>query len=253
MDLTGKVVIVVGACGRLGREVVLSAWQSGATVLAADTDRDQLEEMKKQFIDRISVYVCDITSTASVQELLSFGVATYGRLDGAVNAAYPRNTSYGRHFFDVSIEDFCENVSLHLGGYFLFMQQCAKYAVDGGVKFSLVNISSVYGVISPRFDVYQGTEMTMPVEYAAIKSALQHISRYTTSYTKGSQFRVNCVSPGGIEAGQDPTFLQRYRQLSGSKGMLDSRDVVGAVRFLLSDASEYVCGQNIVVDDGFST
>ena len=252
MDLTDKTIIVVGAAGRLGRVLAAGAWQRGANVVVVDTDKTLLEALAAQFSSRVSSFVCDITSTESVRALLSFTEATHGKIDGAVNAAYPRNPAYGRHFFDVRFEDFCENVSLHLGGYFLFMQQCARYAVEEQVKFSLINISSIYGVISPKFDVYRDTSMTMPVEYAAIKSALQHLSRYTTAYTKGSLFRVNCVSPGGIEAGQDAAFLQKYREHTRHKGMLDPHDILGTVCFLLSDLSEYVCGQNIVVDDGFS-
>ena len=68
------------------------------------------------------------------------------------------------------------------------MQQCAKYSLDNTEKFSLVNFSSIYGVIPPKFDIYEGTSMTLPIEYAAIKSAIQHISRYLAVYTKGSKF-----------------------------------------------------------------
>ena len=132
------------------------------------------------------------------------------------------------------------------------MQQCAKYALKTQAKFSLVNMSSIYGVMAPRFEIYAGTKMTMPVEYAAIKSALQHLGSYVSAYTKGTKFRVNCVSPGGILAGQDQAFLGRYNSHCRDKGMLEPKDILGAVLFLLSDASEYVCGQNIIVDDSFS-
>jgi NAD(P)-dependent dehydrogenase (short-subunit alcohol dehydrogenase family) len=150
----------------------------------------------------------------------------------------------------VTYADFCENLSLHLGGYFLFMQQCARYAIERGTPFSLVSLSSIYGVMAPRFEIYAGTRMTMPVEYAAIKSGLIHLNRY--AHAKGSKFRANCVSPGGILAGQDPDFLDRYNAYCRNKGMLEARDAVGAVVFLLSDAAEFIVGQNIVVDDGFS-
>lgn len=115
-----------------------------------------------------------------------------------------------------------------------------------------MNLSSIYGSIAPRFEVYEGTAMTMPVEYAAIKSSLQHLTRYVNAYMKGTAFRANCVSPGGILAGQDPRFLERYGRFTMRKGMLDAQDVVGAVLYALSDASRYMVGQNIVVDDGFS-
>jgi NAD(P)-dependent dehydrogenase (short-subunit alcohol dehydrogenase family) len=108
--------------------------------------------------------------------------------------------------------------------------------------------------MAPRFDVYAGTSMTMPVEYAAIKAGLEHMTRYVNAYMKGhcAQFRANCVSPGGILAGQDQQFLNRYGEHCLAKGMLDSKDITGTIMFLLSDNARHVVGQNIIVDDGFS-
>lgn len=251
MNLTNKTIIVVGAAGRLGSVIFDAALESGANIVAVDQSDSVLQAFEKKGGDRVLAMVGDITSKESVQDVIAAAVSRFGSVDGAVNTAYPRNNHYGRHFFDVTYEDFCENLSLHLGGYFLFMQQCAKYATDEKKSFSLVNMSSIYGVMAPRFEVYAGTAMTMPVEYAAIKSALQHLGSYVTAYTKGSKFRVNCVCPGGILAGQDQAFLDRYNVHCRDKGMLDPDDIVGAVLFLLSSASEYVCGQNIIVDDGF--
>jgi NAD(P)-dependent dehydrogenase (short-subunit alcohol dehydrogenase family) len=134
------------------------------------------------------------------------------------------------------------------------MQACAHYAQEHGHPFSLVNLSSIYGSMAPRFDVYAGTMMTMPVEYAAIKASIEHMTRYVNAYMKGrgTAFRANCVSPGGVLAGQDQQFLSRYGEHCLSKGMLDPEDVAGVIVFLLSDAARHVVGQNVIVDDGFS-
>lgn len=254
MNLNGKTFIVVGAAGRLGKAIVDAALDCGANIVAVDQSKKALKEIKVKQSDNKKFFPIDgdITQTTSIQRVIEAAVEQFGSLDGAVNAAYPRNENYGRSFFDVTYEDFCENVSLHLGGYFLFMQQCAKYALIKQEKFSLVNMSSIYGIMAPRFEVYAGTSMTMPVEYAAIKSALQHIGSYVSAYTKGSRFRVNCVSPGGILAGQDQAFLDRYNSYCRDKGMLEPNDILGTVLFLLSDSSQYVCNQNIVIDDCFS-
>jgi NAD(P)-dependent dehydrogenase (short-subunit alcohol dehydrogenase family) len=94
--------------------------------------------------------------------------------------------------------------------------------------------------------------MTMPVEYAAIKSGLIHLSKYVTKYVSNSNFRVNVVSPGGIFDHQPSDFLKAYKDETFGKGMLDVKDVLGTIVFLLSSMSDLVNGQNIVVDDGFS-
>ncbi len=98
----------------------------------------------------------------------------------------------------MSLDSFNENIALHLGSAFIFTQQCAKYFKNKNTPFTLVNISSIYGVIAPKFEIYNGTPMTMPVEYAAIKSAILHLNKYVVTYVNDSRFRINSVSPGGI-------------------------------------------------------
>ena len=107
----------------------------------------------------------------------------YGSVGTVINNAYPRNQNYGRSFFEVEYEDFCENVSLHLGGYFLVAQQMASY-FEKQQHGNIINIASIYGATAPRFEIYSGTKMTTPVEYAAIKSAIIHLTKYMAKYGK---------------------------------------------------------------------
>lgn len=255
ISIQGKTILVVGAAGRIGRVIVDAVLSAGGRAVAIDTDAAGLESLiELHGTVALSSVSVDMADRAAIDQALSDAQRSFGAVDGAVNAAYPRNKRYGRHFFDVEYADFYENTGLHLGGYFLFMQACARYALNHQQAFSLVNLSSIYGSMAPRFDVYAGTSMTMPVEYAAIKAGLEHMTRYVNAYMKGrcAQFRANCVSPGGILAGQDQQFLNRYGEHCLEKGMLDSQDITGAIMFLLSDNARHVVGQNIIVDDGFS-
>jgi NAD(P)-dependent dehydrogenase (short-subunit alcohol dehydrogenase family) len=253
MMLNGKTILVFGAGGRIGTAIVGACLDANAHVVAADTRAEGLAALAAKFgpSAKLTTVEADITSARALDDLLA-NVPASTTFAGAVNSAYPRNATYGQPFLEVSYADFCENLSLHLGGYFLLTQACARYATTRNVPFSLVNLSSIYGSIAPRFDIYAGTPMTMPVEYAAIKAGIEHVTRYSAAWAKGSQFRANCVSPGGIAAGQPTAFLERYSVHCNSKGMLDATDVTGAVVFLLSDLSQYVIGQNIIVDDGFA-
>jgi len=193
----------------------------------------------------------DINSKASVMALISAVHARYGRIDAVVNSAYPRNAQYGRKFFDVTHEDFCENISLNLGGMFLVCQKMAEYFQQQG-HGNIVNIASIYGVTAPKFEIYENTAMTMPVEYAAIKSAVIHLTKYMAKYLKGSHIRVNSISPGGILDKQPAAFLTAYKKLCNDKGMLDPVEITNALLFLISDISLYINGHNLIVDDGFS-
>ena len=139
----------------------------------------------------------------------------------------------------------------HLGGYFLTSQQMAVYFKKQGCG-NIINISSIYGVMAPRFEVYEGTKMTMPVEYAAIKSSIIHLTRYMAKFYRNCNIRVNAISPGGVLDGQPQPFLERYGSYCLSKGMLEVDDLGGTVLYLLSDLSSSVNGQNIIVDDGYS-
>ena len=255
--LHNKTILVVGGAGRIGLGIVKSALVAGANVMALDRDINSQEALRESVPSsggRLQTGLIDITDLASIERAFDKTDTKFGAIDGAVNTAYPRNASYGRHFFDVEYADFCDNTGVHMGGYFLFMQASARYALERQRPFSLVNLSSIYGSMAPRFDVYSDTTMTMPVEYAAIKAGLEHMTRYVNAYMKGrkSGFRANCVSPGGIFDSQDEQFLARYGEHCLTKGMLDPTDVTGAIVFLLSDASRYLAGQNLIVDDGFS-
>ncbi len=238
-----KVVVVIGACGLLGRDFVWGIAEHGGHPVLADIVEPQISE-------HLAIGV-DINSKASVMALISAVHARYGRIDAVVNSAYPHNAQYGRKFFDVRHEDFCENISLNLGGMFLVCQKMAEYFQKQGYG-NIINIASIYGVTAPKFEIYENTEMTMPVEYAAIKSAVIHLTKYMAKYLKGSHIRVNSISPGGILDKQPEAFLSAYKKLCTDKGVLDPVEITNAVLFLIGDMSLNINGHNLIVDDGFT-
>lgn len=252
--LSAKVVVVTGGCGLLGRKFCEAiAGQDGIPVVA-DIDLERAEtvaEVIRRAGNEAGAARVDITSEASVRRLIEAVLDRHGRIDAVVNNAYPRNANYGRKLEEVAYADFCANLGSHLGGYFLVAQQFAVHFRNAGGG-NIVNMGSIYGGIAPRFEVYADTHMTMPVEYAAIKAAIAQLTRYFAQYYKKYGVRVNTLSPGGILDHQPETFLRRYKEYCGIKGMLDGDDIVGTLLYLLSDASKYLTGQEIVVDDGYS-
>ncbi|MEO5865337.1 MAG: oxidoreductase [Nitrospiraceae bacterium] len=253
--LRSKVVVITGGAGLLGRRFCSAVAEQGGIAIVADVDGAGAAEIASQvasrYQGRAEAASLDITSRDSVSGLIEKLQKQYGRVDAVVNSAYPRNRHYGRKMEDVTYGDFCENMNLHLGGYFLVMQQFGLFFRTQG-EGNIVNVASIYGTMVPRFDLYKGTSMTMPVEYAAIKAAVIHLTRYFAQYLKANEIRVNCISPGGIIGTQDEKFTRAYKAQCGGKGMLDAQDINGSLLFLLSDASKYITGQNLIVDDGFS-
>lgn len=242
----------MGAGGLLGSRLVQECITQNAGVIAVDSNLDQTRARLSDLgvntqHSALDYRVLDVTDESSVKNFF----ASLVHIDGAVNATYPRNKKYGAHFFDVTMESFNENLALHLGSSFLFTQQCADWFRKHQVPLSVVNISSIYGVNAPRFEIYDNTPMTMPVEYAAIKSALLHLNKYVIAYVKDSRFRINAVSPGGILDNQPEVFCEAYKKHTNGAGMLSVSEIIGSIIFLLSDNARYVTGQNIVIDDGF--
>jgi len=229
--------------GLIGKAIHESLKESGAEVYIFD----------KAKISENNFFETDITSTnalsLTIEELRKKNI----KLDAIVNCSYPRTKNYGLKLEDVTTESFNENVSLHLGGYFNVMKQFGAYFKEIG-SGSVVSFSSVYGVNAPRFEIYEKERFTMPVEYAAIKSAVIHLTKYMASYFKGSDVRFNVLSPGGVFSGHEESFVNAYGKyaLSSRGGMLDPKDLTGAVKFLVSNESKYVNGQNLIVDDGWT-
>lgn len=252
MILKGKTYLVAGAGGLLGSKIVAALVAKGASVIAADLNCSNMaSKLQSAGVDinepLLAMKKLDVTCEEKVKQFFDDAI----ELDGAVNATYPRNSQYGAHFFDVSLASFNENLSLHLGSAFLFSQQCAAFFGRTKQPFSLVNFSSIYGVVAPKFEIYESTSMTTPVEYAAIKSAIMHLNKYIVAYVHNSDFRINSISPGGVLDGQPDEFVEKYRNCTLGTGMLSVDDMLGSILFLLSDLSKYVNGQNIIVDDGF--
>jgi NAD(P)-dependent dehydrogenase (short-subunit alcohol dehydrogenase family) len=254
--LKNKVVVITGGAGLIGKEFVKAVVKNSGIAIIADINEeiglkvkeDLSKELNSVDIDFVRL---DITSKVSLNQCIQDLNNKYQRIDALVNNAYPRNKNYGRHFFDVEYGDFVENIGLNLGGYFTASQQFALHFQKQGYG-NIVNISSIYGVVAPKFEIYKNTSMTVPVEYAAIKSGQIQLTKYMARYFKGMNIRVNALSPGGILDNQPESFLNAYETKCLNKGMLDKGDIKGTLVYLLSDMSKYVNGQNVVVDDGFT-
>ena len=240
--LNKSIIVITGSEGLLGRDIVRTLKKKSIVV--------SLDICNENDIENGTLY-CDITSESSVLHAISIILERYSRIDGWVNNAYPRNNFWGKRIEDLPIEAWRDNVDRHLNGYFL----CCKHvlAIMKDQQFgSLVNLASIYGFLGPDFTVYEGTNIVNPVGYSAIKGGIINLTRYLASYYGPNNVRVNCVSPGGIFDNQDPVFVEKYIHKTPMKRMGNPDDISPVIRFLLSEDSKYITGQNIVVDGGWS-
>lgn len=243
MRLHQKIIVVTGGSGLLGRTILGYIRKEGGTAvnaeIAVETD---LEEHNMH---------TDITDEHSVKKCIETVVAKYGRIDGWINNAYPRTKDWGSKFENIPIESWRQNVDMHQNGYFLCCQLALEQMRKQGFG-SLINIASIYGVNGPDFTIYEGTEMTMPAAYAAIKGAIVNLTRYLASYYGQYAVRVNCVSPGGIFDNQPASFVEKFSAKVPLKRMGTPDDIAPALAFLLSDEAKYITGHNLMVDGGWS-
>jgi len=252
-----KVIIITGGSGLLGKAFSRACAETGYSLVIADINDGAGPQTAHEIIKttgntKVSYWHCDITNSADVQNLIGYCREEYGTISALVNNAYPRNKNYGRLFEDVTYEDFCENVCMHMGGYFNITKWVAQEMM-ARKSGNIINMASIYGFAAPRFEVYDGTSMTMPVEYAAIKGGIINLTRYLASYLGRYNIRVNAISPGGIEDRQPASFIQKYSSNVFYGGrMARSDDITGVLLFLLSDQSKYITGQNIIVDGGWT-
>ena len=258
MKLTKEnVVIITGGLGLLGKAFSQACANTGYSVVIADINdefgaKTVNEIVKTTSNTNVSYRHCDITNSCDVKELIDNCKDDYGTISALVNNAYPRNKNYGRLFEDVTYEDFCENVCMHMGGYFNITKWVAREMITQN-SGNIVNMASIYGFAAPRFEIYKRTSMTMPIEYAAIKGGIINLTTYLASYLGKYNIRVNAISPGGIEDRQPASFIEEYSSnVILGKRMARSDDITGILLFLLSDQSKYITGQNITVDGGWT-
>lgn len=241
--LKDKIIIVTGGNGLLGRAMVADIREKEGVGISADINQETNLEG--------GILHCDITSLDSIKASIKAVVSQYGRLDGLVNNAYPRTDDWGADFEAVTEESLKKNIDWQLNSYILFCQQ-AIMAMNAHGSGAIVNIASIYGVVGNDFAIYEGTDMTPPAAYSAIKGGLINFTRYLASKYGQVGLRANVVSPGGIFNHQPESFVKAYESKVPMKRMGVPDDIAPAVSFLLSEQAKYITGQNLVVDGGWT-
>lgn len=251
-DLTGKVAVVTGGAGLIGKQAVRALRDHGAKVYIAELDMARAEAVAAEpGFAGVGCVALDITCEDSIAAMTRELIAREGRIDVLMNNAYPRTADWGALFENIKAESWRKNVDQHMNGYFLCCQIVGE-EMRKRRSGSIINMGSIYGMVGPDFSLYKGTTLTNAAAYSAIKGGIINFTRYLASYYGPHGVRVNSLSPGGIQDGQSEAFLRNYadRCPMGRMGRVD--ELAGSVVFLASDAASYVTGHNLVVDGGWT-
>jgi NAD(P)-dependent dehydrogenase (short-subunit alcohol dehydrogenase family) len=252
--LDGRTAIVTGGFGLIGKAVSSALAARSARVTILDSSADRWPGIESEFraaaLD-VAFRQADVSELETIPDFVEDCDTSVGGADVWVNCAYPRTDDWGDGPETAGAANWSANVNLQMTSTCLVSSEIAKHMASrqGG---SIINIASIYGVVAPDFAVYDGTDMTTPPAYSAIKGGIIAYSRYLASYWGAKGVRVNTVCPGGVFADQPKSFVDAYCRRTPLGRMATPQDIAGPVAFLASDAAGYMTGATLMVDGGWT-
>lgn len=257
-SLEGRVAIISGAAGLLGEQHAIALSDFGAHVVLVDLKPDVCEDRAGRLMAsgvEAMALSCDVTQKNSWQAMLERVLSQFGRVDILVNnAAFTtesRSPNYDAPFPEFPLADWHQILEVNLTGTFLGCQVVGQHMLRQR-SGSIINMASLYGVVSPNHRMYPGTGIHQPVAYSVSKAAVIALTRYLGTLWAEQGVRVNCVTPGGVNNKHSGAFTSRYAALSPIGRMADKEEMRGALVYLASSASAYCTGHNLVVDGGWT-
>lgn len=262
--LSSRTVILTGAAGLLGREYARALTMAGAFVVMTDLDEHALMDSAAATgrPHQIRTVAADLTTPDNVRHIVATTLAWRPTIDGLVNnaAVNPQfDAGRARHmsaFEDFPLAQWTQALSVNLTGLFLITQAVVP-AMRAQRHGAIVNVASTYGIVGPDQRLYatnnpEEPQEYKPVTYTVTKSGVIGFTRYLATYLAGTGVRVNTLSPGGVRHAQSDEFQQRYAAKTPLGRMAERHEYNEALLFLLSDASSYMTGANLVVDGGWT-
>jgi len=255
-SLKDKVIFITGACGLIGKAFCEACAQAGAIVIIADIKKTDpigmAQDYSQRYRKKFHGIELDVGSKENVIHAKETVLKRYGQINGLVNCHQNKTENFFEKFEDYTETNWDAVIETNLKGTFLTCQIIGSWMSENGGGV-IVNLASAYSVVAPNQNLYKGTNMGCPAAYSASKGGVQALSQYLASYWASSNVRVNQITPHGVWNHHEPAFEQNFSNFSPMQRMSYNHEVAGALVFLLSDASSYVTGHNLVVDGGWST
>lgn len=260
--LTGKTALVTGAAGVIGRKVCAGLAESGANVIVADINEEEAitfaNELRASYDVEATGIGCNVADPEQVSRMVERSVSIMGEINILHNNAASKSSNLEQFlapFEEYSLEQWREVMSVNLDGIFLVAQKVGKQMIKQGNGGSIIQTASIYGILAPDHRIYEGSHymgrpITSPAVYSASKGGVVALTKYLSTYWSKHGIRVNTITPGGVENGQNDEFKQKYSERIPLGRMASADEMVGAVLYLASDASRYVTGHNLIVDGG---
>ena len=263
-SLKGKSAIVTGGLGLLGKRFCSGLAEFGASVAVIDLNETQARkfasELKRKYRVGAIGAGCDVASPSQVRVMVERVQDAFGEINVLHNNAATQSPNPDRYFAPFekySLNEWRRVMSVNLDGMFLVAQAVGNQMVKQKTGGSIIQTASIYGLMAPDQRIYEGgptlsRRINSPGVYAASKGAVIALTKYLAAYWAPQKIRVNTLTPGGVESGQNRKFKKLYSHRVPLGRMAYPDEIVGALIYLASDASSYVTGQNLIVDGGLS-
>jgi NAD(P)-dependent dehydrogenase (short-subunit alcohol dehydrogenase family) len=259
-DLSGRTAIVTGGGGILGRGFCEVLANHGARVAVFDINEAAAQKTVDAIATTAIAVGCDVADPRSVADAVARVVREFGGIDILHNNAASKSgdlQNFFAPFEDYTLETWREIMGVNIDGMFLMAQAAGKQMIAQGRGGSIIQTASIYGVVGPDQRIYEGSQylgrpINTPAVYSASKAAVIGLTHYLASYWGGHGIRVNTLTPGGVESGQNDVFSRKYSARVPLGRMARADEMQSALLFLASDASSYVTGQNLIVDGGLT-
>lgn len=256
MEVKDKIILLVGASGILGSKYSKELIKSGAKLIMSDLkNKKYLSTIKKN--PKAKYLFCDLRKEHEIKEMVKKAYNYYNKIDGVIfNAAttqeslisnkknnFPKFENYPLNLWNKSIE-------INLTSAFLVARESCNFLKKS--KGSLIFVSSTYGLVGPDHRIYKGQKFKSIPAYSASKAGLVGLARWLATWLGKSSVRVNVVTPGGVYNNHNKKFKEDYSHRTPLNRMAKPEDLVGIIKFLISDSSKYATGQNFIIDGGFT-
>ena len=258
MDLNGRVALITGGAGHIGTAMGEALAELGAKIVILDTSQDacdsESDRIQRLFNVETLSLVIDLSDESAVRSAPDIVLKRFGRLDILANCAALVNISNMKGWTTAFNEQRSDvwrfALEVNLTAPFILTQIFADALVESG-HGSVINVSSIYGMVGPDMRLYEGTTLGNAAAYGASKGGLLQLTRWLAT-VMAPGVRVNAITPGGLWRDQPEVFVNRYVERTPLKRMGSEEDFKGAAAYLASDLSAYVTGQNVVVDGGWT-
>jgi NAD(P)-dependent dehydrogenase (short-subunit alcohol dehydrogenase family) len=261
--LNGKNALITGANGILGGYFSEGLLSAGSNLVMLDKSPEVLDKaaaLAQKHGKKCIGIACDITSPSEVEQAFEQATEYLGNIHILHNNAAWKSqdlNAFFASFEEYRLETWRQIMSVNIDGMFIVAQAAARHMIANKVAGSIIQTASIYGVMAPDQRIYEGSyymdrPINTPAVYSASKASVVGLTKYLATYLAKHHIRVNTLTPGGVESGQNATFQEKYANRIPLGRMAHAEEMVGALIYLASDASSYVTGQNIVIDGGLS-